>query len=111
MKKLVAISGESSKATIDKSDVQTRVEQISSHADEVMIGLVAVSSAKKPIGSGGEVQVTLGWSSKTRDAVESIRSGKPFLGTTSKKGKTSNNSIGTLIDDNVPEKKQSQTDF
>lgn len=111
MKKLAASSGEAPKAEISKSDVQTRVEQISSHADEVMSGLVLISSTKKPIGNGGEIQVTMGWSSKTRATAEAIRAGKPVPGNNSGQVKGGTNAVGTLTDENLPEKKKNKTDF
>ena len=113
MKQLTASSGESPKAQITKNDVQTRIEQISSHADEVMSGLVMISSSKKPIGNGGEIQVTLGWSSKTRGTAEAIRAGKPIPGParSARHGKSGTNVVGTLNDENLPEKKQGKTDL
>jgi len=113
MKKLTASSGEAPKAEITKNDVQTRVEQISSHADEVMSGLVMISSSKKPIGNGGEIQVTMGWSSKTRGTAEAIRAGKPIpgAGSSASQGKGGTNAVGTLNEENLPEKKQNKTDF
>lgn len=113
MKKLTASSGEAPKAEISKNDVQTRIEQISSHADEVMSGLVMISSTKKPIGNGGEIQVTMGWSSKTRGTAEAIRAGKPIpgAGSSAGQGKGGTNVVGTLNDQNLPEKKQNKTDF
>lgn len=111
MKKLTASSGEVPKAEIGKNDVQTRIEQISSHADEVMSGLVMISSTKKPIGNGGEIQVTMGWSSKTRGTAEAIRSGKPIPASASGKTKGGTNAVGTLTDENLPETKKSKTDF
>jgi len=113
MKKLTASSGAAPKAEISKNDVQTRIEQISSHADEVMSGLVMISSSKKPIGNGGEIQVTMGWSSKTRGVAEAIRAGKPIPGTGSSasQGKGGTNAVGTLNEENLPEKKQNKTDF
>jgi hypothetical protein len=113
MKKLIASSGEAPKAEITKNDVQTRIEQISSHADEVMSGLVMISSTKKPIGNGGEIQVTMGWSSKTRGTAEAIRAGKPIpgAGSSASQGKGGTNAVGTLNGENLPEKKQNKTDF
>lgn len=113
MKKLTASSGEAPKAEITKNDVQTRIEQISSHADEVMSGLVMISSSKKPIGNGGEIQVTMGWSSKTRGTAEAIRAGKPIpgAGSSASQGKGGTNAVGTLNEENLPEKKQNKTDF
>lgn len=111
MKKLSASTGEAAKADITKSDIQTRVEQISSQADEVMNGLVVISSTKKPIGNGGEIQVTMGWSSKTRATVEAIRAGKPVPGNTSGQAKGGTNAVGTLTDKNLPQKKKNKTDF
>jgi len=119
MKQLSASSGEAAKAEITKNDVQTRIEQISSHADEIMSGLVVISSDKKPMGNGGEIQVTMGWSSKTRATAEAIRDGKPVPGAPSGQGKSKSksqtkagaNSSGTLTDKNLPKKRNNQTDF
>jgi hypothetical protein len=113
MKKLTASSGEAPKAEITKNDVQTRVEQISSRADEVMAGLVIISSTKKPIGNGGEIQVTIGWSSKTRGTAEAIRAGKPVpgAGSSAGQGKGGTNAVGTLTEENLPQTKQNKTDF
>jgi len=111
MKKLAASSGEAAKAEITKRDVQTRVEQISSHADEVMSGLVMISSTKKPIGNGGEIQVTMGWSSLTRATAEAMRAGRPIPGTASGQVEGGKNVVGTLTDKNLPEKKKNKTDF
>lgn len=113
MKKLTASSGEAPKAEITKNDVQTRVEQISSRADEVMSGLVIISSTKKPIGNGGEIQVTIGWSSKTRGTAEAIRAGKPVpgAGSSAGRGKGGTNAVGTLTEENLPQTKQNKTDF
>jgi len=113
MKKLTASSGEAPKGEITKNEVQTRIEQISSRADEVLIGLVMISSSKKPIGNGGEIQVTMGWSSKTRATAEAIRAGKPIpgAGNSAGQGKGGTNVVGTLNEDNLPQKKQNKTDF
>jgi hypothetical protein len=113
MKKLTTASGEAPKGEITKRDVQTRIEQISSQADEVMSGLVVISSNKKPIGNGGEIQVTMGWSSKTRGVAEAIRAGKPIPGSgnSASQGKGDTNAVGTLNSENLPEKKQNKTDF
>jgi len=115
MKQLSATSGEAAKAEISKSDVQIRVEQITSQADEIMSGLVMISSDKKPMGNGGEIQVTMGWSSKTRATAEAIRAGKPVPGVSSDQGKNKAkagaNATGTLTDKNLPKKKTNQTDF
>jgi len=113
MKKLTASSGEAPKAEITKNDVQTRVEQISSRADEVMAGLVIISSTKKPIGNGGEIQVTIGWSSKTRGTAEAIRAGKPVpgAGSSAGQGKGGTKAVGTLTEENLPQTKQNKTDF
>jgi hypothetical protein len=113
MKNLTAASGEKAKAEITKNDVQTRVEQISSSADEIMSGLVVISSVKKPIGDGGEIQVTIGWSSKTRATAGAIRAGKSTPGKAGAKsaaGKGSSDA-GTLTDENRPKTKRNRTDF
>jgi hypothetical protein len=113
IKKLSAASGSAAKAEITKSDVQVRVEQVLSHAEEVMSGLVTISSTKKPIGDGGEVQVTVGWSSKTRRTAEAIRSGRPLSGSGASPGRAGSgtNAVGTLTNENPPVTKKSNTDF
>ena len=113
MKKLTAASGDAAKAEITKEAVQTRVEEISSHADEVMSGMVVIASAKKPIGNGGEIQVTMGWSSKTRGVAEVIREGRPLPDSagSASGGKGGTNAVGTFIEENLPQKKQNKTDF
>ena len=58
--KLSASSADEGKAAISKTDAQTRIEKISAQSTEVMSGLVVISTSKKPIGKGGEVQVTIG---------------------------------------------------
>jgi hypothetical protein len=113
IKKLTGAGTEPAKVEVSKNVVQTRIEEISSHADEVMSGLVTISTAKKPVGNGGDIQVTVGWSSKTRATAEAIRAGKPVPGTASAggQGKGVGNGVGTLNDANNPEKKTNKTDF
>jgi hypothetical protein len=114
IKKLNTSSGEAAKNEVSKVDVQTRIEEISSHADEVLSGLVVVSSVKKPVGSGGEVQVTMGWSSKTRGIAEAMRAGKPLPSSgvgAAGNVKNGTNTVGTLIEDNSPKRKESGTDL
>ena len=113
MRNLTTSSGQAPKAEISKNDVQTRIEQISSRADEVMSGLVIMSSAKKPIGDGGEIQVTIGWSSKTRSTAEAIRAGQRLPGSSISPGRPNGatNAAGTLNDKNIPQVKLNKTDL
>jgi predicted house-cleaning NTP pyrophosphatase (Maf/HAM1 superfamily) len=111
MKKLSASSADEGKAAISKTDAQTRIEKISAQSTEVMSGLVVISTSKRPIGKGGEVQVTMGWSSKTRAAAEAIRSGSSILGAATVQEKSGSKKIGTQTDHNGPENKKSKTDF
>jgi len=114
MKQLAVASGSDPKAQISKTDVQVRSETIVARADEVMSGLVTISSVKKPMGNGGEIQVTMGWSSKTRATAEAIRAGKPIPANyvpSSGQASSGTNATGTLTPENLPETKKSDTDF
>jgi hypothetical protein len=109
LKQLTAKTGASPQAEISKTDVQTRVEQVVARADEVLRGLVVIDSKKKPIGNGGTITVTVGVSSKTQAVSDAIKAGKPISGSTG--GGADTNSVGTLNNQNLPEKKKSKTDF
>ncbi len=109
LKQLTAKTGAGPQAEISKSDVQTRVEQVVARADEVLRGLVVIDSQKKPIGNGGTITVTVGVSSKTQAVSDAIKSGKPVFGSVG--GGAGTNSVGTLNNENLPEKKKSKTDF
>lgn len=110
LKKLSAKSGEGQQTEISKTDVQTRVESVVAHSDEILRGLVVIESKKKPIGNGGTITVTVGVSSKTEAVSDAIRSGKPVSGS-SASGGTDTNSVGTLGTPNLPETNKSKTDF
>ena len=114
MKQLAASSGANPTAQISKTDVQTRVEQIASQANAVLSGLVTISVVKKPIGNGGEIQVTMGWSSKTQATAEAVRAGKPIpanYAPSSGQVSSGTNAVGTLNTENLPETKKSNTDL
>ena len=109
LKKLSAETGAGESAKISKTDVQQRVEQVVAHANEVLKGLVVIDSQKKPIGNGGTITITVGVSSKTQAVSDAIRSGKPIPGAVGAGADT--NTVGTLNNQNLPEKKKSKTDF
>lgn len=111
LKQLTAKTGEGPQAEISKKDVQTRVEQVVAHADEVLRGLVVIDSKKKPIGNGGTITVTVGVSSKTQSVSEAIRSGNPISVSSGSHAGSDTNSVGTLGTKNLPEKKKAKTDF
>jgi hypothetical protein len=109
LKNLSAKTGQGQAAEISKADVQQRVEQVVAHADEVLRGLVVIETKKRPIGNGGAITVTVGVSSKTQGVSDAIKSGRPISGATGSVADT--NAVGTLNNQNLPDKKQSKTDF
>ncbi len=111
IKKLSGNGTDPAKIEVSKKVTETTVEEISSHADEVMSGLVTISTSKKPVGNGGDIQVTVGWSSKTRATAEAIRARRPLPGSAGAQGKGVGTGVGTLNDSNNPEIKKSKTDF
>jgi hypothetical protein len=111
LKYLSAKSGEGQSAEISKTDVQTRVESVVAHADEILRGLVVIDSKKKPMGNGGTITVTVGVSSKTEAVSDAIREGRPVSGASASNGGTDTNSVGTTGMPNLPETTKAKTDF
>lgn len=113
-KRLMAKSGEAEpSAEILKTDIQKRVESVVAVANEVLRGLVVLESSKTPVGKGGTIQVTVGVSSKSQAVADAVRNGKPVTGTELLKpsGKQGTNGVGTLTNENSPQKKKTKTDF
>ena len=109
LKMLSAKTGEVQAAEVSKTDVQQRVEKVVANADEVLRGLVVIDSQKKPIGNGGTITITVGVSSKTQAVSDAIKTGKTVSGTAG--GGADANSVGTLNNQNFPEKTKTKTDF
>ena len=50
---------------ISKTDLQTRLEKISSQADSILKGVIVLETQKTPKGNGGVIAVKVGVSSRT----------------------------------------------
>lgn len=73
--KNVSSDGKTQQATVKKEDVTVMTESIRSYSEAILTGVIVLSQEKVPHGSGGEIQVTIGQSSKTLAAAKAARQG------------------------------------
>lgn len=66
-------NGEVETKSVSKEDVTVMSESIRSHSEAILTGVIVLAEEKVPHGSGGEIQVTLGQSSKTLEAAKATR--------------------------------------
>lgn len=94
---------------VSKTDVQSRIEELSSKSEAVIAGVITLETKKSPKGQGGTISVVLGISAKSlalagrvgqamRDGGKNIPSVAP-------------NNSGLSDGENKPETKKAKTDF
>lgn len=115
-KKVKSISndGQTQTANVTKESIKTNAQLIRNSADAILKGVITLKEQKIPRkGSSGEIQVTVGVSSKTLKAVGKLVNA---LDATPEQGQTGNTSGGgasTLVNgaNNKAETREAVTDF
>ena len=111
LKRMSAKSGEEASIEVAKTTVKSSVERVVAIADEILDGVIVISTEKEPMGEGGNISVVVGVSSKTKKVSQALRSSTINLrGTSSKTGKSSGDAA-TMNKRNLPEKRRNKTDF
>ena len=103
-------SGEKSDPSVEvsKSDVQVRLEELSSKSDAILAGVFTVETKRLPKGSGGTISVVLGVSNKSLALAARVgQAAKDGGKTTPANGKMGGASGG----ENRAEVKKAKTDF
>lgn len=103
-------SGEKSDPSVEvsKSDVQVRLEELSSKSDAILAGVFTVETKRLPKGSGGTISVVLGVSNKSLALAGRVgQAAKDGGKTTPANGKMGGASGG----ENRAEVKKAKTDF
>lgn len=73
--KNLSSDGQTERGTVTKEDVTVLSESIRVQAESILAGVIALSEERMPMGSGGVIQVTIGFSSKTLAATKFARQG------------------------------------
>lgn len=74
--KNIAVNGDTQQVAIQKEDVTVLTESIRSYAELILTGVITLSEEKVPYSNiSGEIQITIGQSSKTLQAAKEIRQG------------------------------------
>lgn len=67
-------NGDVTTKSVNKEEITVMRESIASHSEAILTGVIVLTEEKVPHGSeGGEIQVTLGQSSKTLEAAKATR--------------------------------------
>ena len=110
--------GANTDANVSKTEIQQRVEKIVASSDELLRGVVVIETKKTPVGSGGNITVTVGVSSKTQQTMDSIKANNNELRPassdakpTKKSGANDSQGSKTVQEPNVPVTKKAKTDF
>ena len=67
--------GQVQKVAVSKESVKIATESIRNQAEAILTGVITLKDQKVPRGSGGEIQVTVGISSKTLKAAQKLAQG------------------------------------
>mgnify|MGYP004633225869 CR=1 FL=1 len=73
--KSMTSDGQVSKVSVSKESVKIATESIRNESDAILTGVITLKDQKVPRGSGGEIQVTVGVSSKTLLAAQKAAQG------------------------------------
>ena len=73
--KSMTSDGQVQKVAVSKESVKIATESIRNQAEAILTGVITLKDQKVPRGSGGEIQVTVGISSKTLKAAQKLAQG------------------------------------
>lgn len=73
--KSMTSDGQVQKVAVSKESVKIATEAIRNESDAILTGVITLKDQKVPRGSGGEIQVTVGVSSKTLKAAQAAAQG------------------------------------
>ncbi len=96
---------------VSKTDVQTRLEKISSQADSILKGVIVLESQKTPRGNGGVIAIKVGVSSRTVAVATRVADQLDGRSDISGGNGSAAGMGGASGGPNVPEHKKSTSDF
>ncbi len=73
--KSLTTDGQNESKSVSKESVKVTLESIRNSSEAILTGVITLYEIKQPRGNGGEVQVTVGLSSKTLKAAQQIGKG------------------------------------
>lgn len=73
--KSMTSDGQVQKVAVSKESVKIATESIRNESDAILTGVITLKDQKVPRGNGGEIQVTIGMSSKTLKAAQMVAQG------------------------------------
>ena len=73
--KSMSSDGQVQKVAVSKESVKIATESIRNESEAILTGVITLKDQKVPRGNGGEIQVTIGISSKTLKAAQAVAQG------------------------------------